>query len=262
MKNILDEIVTNKKEEIQLRKQRLSLEELKNKVQTKSKKSNLFKSNLTNKSNDISLIAEIKIKSPSAGTLSKNNDIYSKVKEYQEAGADAISVITDTKYFDGSLELLASIKSKTELPILQKDFVIDEYQIYEAALYGADALLLIARIISDKQLQMFVDVCFQLSIEPLVEVYDTDDLNKALKTRTSLMGVNARDLDTFTVNIENACNIGRQIPKDKIFIGLSGVNDRKDVEHYKNSGAQAVLVGTALMKSNDIKKIIKILKKI
>lgn len=241
MPNILDEIVENKKKEIRRGIAR-----------------NAHNTGFARKTptNDITLIAEIKLKSPSSGILATEEQALKKAIEYEKYGADCISIITDKKYFGGSIELVKKIRAKVNLPILQKDFVIDPYQIYESKIIGADAILLIARIFSQKKLNEFVNLSLTVGVEPVVEVYDELDLKKVLKTKARVIGVNARDLTNFEVNIDNACRLIEKIPKNKIKIGFSGVNSREEVEKYKKSGANAILVGTSLMKTDDVKNFI------
>lgn len=255
--NILDNIVANKQIEITTKKKVFPLsKELINAVT----KSNFLQSIIHSKRGDIGLIAEIKMKSPSAGQLGEFSQVISKVKEYEEAGADAISVVTDEKYFGGSLDLFNSIRQTVSLPLFRKDFIIDEYQIIESAVHKADALLLIARILSREDLVKFVDLSYQLGIEPVVEIYDTEDLEKALATSAHCIAVNSRNLQTFEINIKNAGDLGKKIPKDRFFIAFSGVKTRNDVVMYQNADAKAVLVGTELMKSENAGKIIHSLK--
>ena len=258
MKNILDEIVAHKREEVEAlkRKQDVSVHSIQ-KVQS------TFLYSITQpKIGDIGLIAEIKLQSPSEGSLGELSDVISKVKEYEVAGADAISVVTDSKYFGGSMELFDSIKNVVSIPVFRKEFIIDESQIIESAQHNADALLLIARILDSKTLGHFVRQSFLLGVEPVIEIYDEQDLQKALLTEANIIAVNARDLQSFAINIGQACELGKQIPNKKVFVGFSGVTTRQELEQYKSAGAQAVLVGTHLMKSQDVKQEIRTLKQI
>jgi indole-3-glycerol phosphate synthase len=207
-------------------------------------------------------VAEIKHGSPSAGTFSSQLTVMERVTAYEKAGADAISYVSDTKYFGGSLEELKRITSIAKLPVLQKDFIISMYQLVEAAITQVDAILLIARIVDEKALKSFVNFAQINGIEPVVEVYNEVDLDKALKTDARIIGVNARDLDTFETDINKAAKLIRQIPSHISVIGFSGVETRKDIETYKDAGAKAVLVGSTLMKAKDILGTIKELKQI
>ncbi len=205
---------------------------------------------------DLGIIAEIKLKSPSAGELANPGDVSEIVSEYKVGGADAISVITEKYFFNGDISFIKLVKEKTGLPVLQKDFVVDPYQIYESRIKGTDALLLIAKIISPDQLKKFVELCFEVGMEPVVEINDELDLENALQTNAKLVAVNARDLDTFEVDVERACELMKKIPSQYIKLGFSGVNSKEEVEKYQNAGANGVLIGTSLMKSADKKKFI------
>lgn len=257
--NILDRIISSKRKELNEKKKMFPLK----KEQRESVKKNKFLSTITSPHvGDIGLIAEIKMKSPSAGLLGEESQISEKVKQYEAAGADAISVVTDEAFFGGSLALFDAIKSHVHIPVFRKDFIIDEYQLYESALHNADAVLLIARILSSDQLDQYVELSYKLGMEPVVEVYDKEDMVKVAHCEAQAIAVNARDLQTFTIDIEQACALGKQIVTDerKIFIGFSGVSTRAEVELYKKAGAQAILVGTELMKSDEPAEIIRTLK--
>ncbi len=223
-----------------------------------------FKQRILNpKIGGIGLITEVKLASPTTGKLGQKEDIPNRLLDYQTAGADAISVITEKKTFGGSLDLVTAIKkSASDLPILQKDFVIDDFQIEESYLLGADALLLIARIIDSNTLKKFVTVCRKKKLEPIVEICNLDDLTKAVNCKTEIIAVNARDLDTFEVNIDGACQLLKQVPAKFIKLGFPGIHSRVEVEKYKQAGVKAILVGTELMRTNNINKFIKELKNV
>lgn len=222
-----------------------------------------FKDHLLNpKIGDIGLIAEVKLASPTEGELGQEDDVLKRVQDYQEAGADAVSVITEKKRFKGHPNLVSVIKENINLPILQKDFIISEFQIEESCKIGADALLLIARMVNGGKLTRFVSLCKEKGLEPIVEIFNQDDLAKAIKSRTEIIAVNARDLDTFEVDIDKACKLLKKIPDQFIKLGFSGIHSRKEVLKYKQAGAKAVLVGTELMKTNNINEKIKELKNV
>lgn len=263
--NILGQIVENKKKEIEDFKKEISVEEMKRKIQNKkSSFANVFDER------KLGIIAEIKIKSPSGGDLIeevrfKTEDRIIRIaknlaKEYTDAGADAISIVTDAKYFGGNLLMVQDACSVTSIPIFQKDFVIDEIQIYSSKLLGASALLLIGRILAQEELTKFVDLCFEIGLEPIVEIYNEQDLEKALATRVKFIGVNARNLSTFKIDIEKACTIMRSISSERFIIGFSGIKTKEEAEKYKSAGVKAILVGTNLLKVNDKKKFIESLK--
>lgn len=223
---------------------------------------NFFQAVRKQKKGNTVIIAEIKLVSPSEGRLGIENEAIRFAQEYEKDGADAISVVADNKYFGGSYKLLKRIKKSTNLPILAKDFVIDPYQIFEAKFFGADAILLIARLLSVQKLKEYVRICFELNIEPIVEIQTQEELNKATVSGSRIIAVNARDLETFEVDVEKACKLITQVPKKFIKIGFSGVTGRHEVEKYKTTGASAVLVGSALMSVKDKKGFIKNLKSI
>ena len=210
--------------------------------------------------NKISIIAEIKLASPTVPYFGSEKDISKRAINYQKAGADAISIITEKYFFKGNLKFISKIKDKVDLPILQKDFVIDPYQIYEAKIAGANALLLIAKIINKQTLIKFVSLCQEIGLEPIVEINDEQDLKKALSTSTNIIAVNARNLDTFIVDVDRACLLMKKIPNRFVKFGFSGIKSSDEVKMYKDAGASGILVGTSLMKTKDIKNFIKKLK--
>lgn len=240
MQNILKKIITNKFQE----------------VQAKKRSRDFLGSIINPKAGDISIIAEIKLTSPSAGKLGDVIDIEKRVKDYEICGADAISVVVDKKYFGGALEFIKQIKEISSLPILAKDFIVDPYQIYEAKYYGADAVLLIAKIVSSHQLVQLVKLAKKLNIEPVVEVQTEQELKDALNTDTQIIAVNARDLDSFEVDVDKACRLLKLVPKEFVTLGFSGIKSRADIKKYKIAGVRGVLVGTSLMKTSNIKEFL------
>ncbi len=222
-----------------------------------------FAKSLTNpKKGTIAIIAEIKLASPNEDDLGNKEDVIARVRQYEEAGASGISVVTEEHFFKGNLLLIKKIKDATSLPVLQKDFIVDTYQLYESKTAGADAVLLIAKILSKEDLISLVNLARSLNIEPVVEINNQEDLEKAIFTKTDIIAVNARDLDTFEVSVERACRLLKEIPNNFIKLGFSGIHSRAEVEKYKQAGAKAVLVGTELMKTNDVNKFIKELKNV
>ena len=200
----------------------------------------------------ISLIAEIKFASPSAGLIRKKTDPCSIGRIYQDAGAAAISLLTDQRFFEGDLEQLPRLKKAISLPVLRKDFIIDEVQIWEAFLYNADAILLIARILSQSQLAEYIALCHELGIAPLTEVHSRDDLEKALASRADIIGINNRDLDSFQVDITTTFELAPLIPPNCLRVSESGITNEEDVFALKAADIHAVLVGSSLMRSKDL----------
>ncbi|MDO8610401.1 MAG: indole-3-glycerol-phosphate synthase [bacterium] len=217
------------------------------------KSENAFKKAILNPQySKIAYIGEIKLTSPTMNIRYSKNNIVERALEYKKAGLDAISIITEKHYFKGNPLFIPKIKKKVTLPILQKDFVIDKSQIYEAKSIQSDALLLIARLVNEQTLKHFVNVCRKLEIEPVVEINNDKDLKKTLSTSTSIIAVNSRNLETFEININKACKLLKKIPNKYIKLGFSGINSSKEVKKYKTAGAQGVLIGTSLMKTNNI----------
>jgi indole-3-glycerol phosphate synthase len=201
---------------------------------------------------EIGLIAEIKFASPSAGTIREKTDPFTIGRMYEEAGASAISLLTDKKFFQGELENLPPLKRAISLPILRKDFIIDEIQVRESSFWGADAILLIARILSGQQLKRLLDISHELGLSALTEVHDKDDLQKAIECGAEIIGINNRDLDTFKVDIRTTIELAAKVPDRYILVSESGISKNEDIQSLKGRGIQAILVGSALMRSDDI----------
>lgn len=215
----------------------------------------------TLRKNDLTLIAEIKKASPSKGIISKNFDPEKQLEAYAKGGADAISILTDERYFNGSSEIIRELRNKTSLPILRKDFIIHPLQIYESLFLGADIVLLIAAILTKEQIINFLEISNQLGLEALVEVHDYNDLEKIKDTNTEILGINNRNLDNFTVDIRNTERIINKLEKMHIrdnfyIVSESGVKDKKDIEYLQSLEVDGVLIGEALMKAdNPLEKI-------
>jgi indole-3-glycerol phosphate synthase len=200
----------------------------------------------------ISLVAEIKFASPSAGLIREKSDPTAIARIYEKAGAAAISLLTDKRFFQGDLNQLPHLKRAISLPILRKDFTIDEVQVREAFFYGADAILLIARILSQQQLAELTSACRELGMAPLTEVHDRDDLEKAIECGAEIIGINNRDLDSFKVDINTTFELVPLVPDNCIVVSESGIEKEGDILSLKRTGIHAVLVGSALMRSNDL----------
>ena len=200
----------------------------------------------------INLIAEIKFASPSAGRIRPKTDPILIGRIYEEAGAAAISLLTDKRFFQGDLKHLPRLKKNISLPILRKDFIIDEVQVREAFMYGADAILLIARILSQAQLADLISACRELGMTPLTEVHDREDLEQAIDCGAEIIGINNRDLDSFAVDINTTFELASLVPDDRVVISESGLANKEDIRSLRDTRIQAVLVGSALMKSDDL----------
>jgi indole-3-glycerol phosphate synthase len=242
----LAEILEEKKREVKrLKKGRLALPE-----EHFSGSIRNFKRALA--SNDgIDLIAEIKFGSPSAGIIRETSDPLAIGRAYEKAGAAAISLLTDRTFFKGNLKNLPVLKQAVSLPILRKDFIVDEIQITESARFGADAVLLIARLLSVGQLKSLLDASREYGIEALTEIHDKMDLEKALKCDAQIIGINNRDLDTFEINTNTTLELAPLIPADRVVVSESGIHSNKDILALKGLNIQAVLVGSALMGADD-----------
>lgn len=206
----------------------------------------------------VALIAEVKKASPSAGVICKDFDPVRIARQYEEAGADCLSVLTDEKFFLGSLDYLKQIRAAVKLPLLRKDFIIDERQILEAVEWGADAILLITTILSDAQLKQFHTLATDAGLAALVEVHDEAELERALAAGATLIGVNNRDLKTFKVDLGTTERLAARLQQapggtQKILVAESGIHTSADVRRLARCGAQAILVGESLMKHSNIK---------
>ena len=201
----------------------------------------------------LSVIAELKQASPSKGLIAPDFErIYlDKARQYEEGGAAAISCLTEPKFFLGSDEYLRQVRAAVQLPILRKDFTVDEYQIYEAKCLGADAVLLICSLLSQGQLAEYLCQAHELGLSALVEAHDADEVGSALAAGAAIIGVNNRNLKDFSVNPLNSLRLREQIPAEKLFVAESGIAKASDCADLKAAGVQAVLVGEALMRSAD-----------
>ena len=246
--SILQKIVENTRDNLKVRKTNLSLEEIKSSLAELSLPKSNFKTSISNKNEAI--IAEIKKASPSAGVISEDFNPASKAKDYEAFGASALSILTEEDFFLGSNEYLKAVKKITSLPILRKDFIIDEYQIYESKLIGADCILLIASILSDQQLQEFVAIAKTLELDYLIEVHDKNELKRAELFEGALIGVNNRNLKTFEVDLDNSVRLRKLFIKNNVFIAESGIKSRKDVDYLKSNNIKVFLIGESLMKGN------------
>lgn len=245
---ILDDIIFNKRQEVTSLKVQLSGKDLRKLVKGLPKPRKFFKKG------KFSLIAEVKKASPSAGIIREDFDPIYLAKVYEESGASAVSVLTDEKFFQGKLDHLKAAKESTTIPILRKDFIIDEAQVYESRIAGADALLLIARVLNDPELDQLIKLAEELGMQALVEVHSAEEVARVLKTKAKIIGINNRDLDTFEVDLQTTVNLIKKFPKlkDRIVISESGILTCKHVETLKKAGVDGVLIGESLLRSKNI----------
>ena len=254
MSDKLAEIVSHKRQEIEPLIQRAE------KLRYAALERNEFKSlaSAINVGSDrLGLIAEVKKASPSAGIIAEDFDPVSQAKKYADAGASAISVLTDEKYFKGKLEYLTQIQQAVDIPVLRKDFIIHESQIYEASIAGADAILLIVAALSQDDLQRLFDCANTYQLEVLMEIHDLPELERALETEVKIIGVNNRNLKTFEVDLKNTESISEEVPKDILFVSESGIKTPQDASLVASWGADAVLVGETLMRADDVASTVK-----
>jgi len=245
---ILNDIVKNTKAKLVEKKAAVSLDEIKLQLSRLDLPKGKFKASLTGKAEAI--IAEIKKASPSAGIISENFDPIQKAQEYEAFGAAALSILTEEDFFLGSNQYLKDVKAITSLPILRKDFMVDEYQIYEAKLIGADCILLIASILSDIEITDFVALAEVLELDYLIEVHDVEELQRVEHFNNALIGVNNRNLKTFEVDINNSVNLKNSFSGDNIFIAESGIKNKEDMNYLKEKGISAFLIGESLMRGS------------
>ena len=256
--DILSGIVDYKKSVIASAKKNFPIEKMNLTGKTKG-----FTNSIKHKheNNNVSIIAEIKKGSPSKGLIVKDLNIATIAKEYEFGGASCVSVLTDEKFFFGSNANLKIAKENTNLPILRKDFIIDEYQIYESKHIGADAILLITSIIAGNELSHFEDIAFSLGLDVLIEVHNEIELDMAMKfTKSPLIGVNNRNLRDFSINIKNTENLIKKLSNDRIPVCESGIEHKNDIINLQEKGCNSFLIGTSLMQSSNrvefLKKLI------
>ncbi len=244
---ILDKIVRHKRNEIAAAKKKKPLEALRRELGAR-RGTHRFQKALSS-AKDVAVIAEIKRRSPSKGLLRKKFDPVLLARDFSRSGASALSVLTDEKFFGGSLPILKKVRASTRLPILRKDFMLDEYQVYEAALAGADAILLIAAILTPRKLEVLSALAASLGLDVLFEVHDKKDVEKILPLKPRLAGINNRDLRTFDVDLKATEKLAGMFPRKTLLVSESGIFTRTDIERVKRAGASAVLVGESLMKA-------------
>ena len=259
MSTILQKIIETKRLEIADRKQRVSVEQLQETISTLGRPRNFFHAITHKTSKPVNLIAEVKKASPSAGVIRPDFDPVRIAQVYAEAGADALSVLTDEQYFQGKLEYIHAIRDAVKLPVLRKDFIIDPYQVYETRAAGADAMLLIAECLETSELIDLQILATELHLTCLIEVHDLDNLMRVRDhvvgfphRSYSLLGINNRDLRTFKTDLGTTLRMAELVEDRSILVSESGINTRADIKKLAGAGVRAVLVGESLMRSEDI----------
>lgn len=248
---ILDRLADYARERTAQAKNKIPLEEIRQQAFSLPKGNFAFENAL--KAPDISFVCECKKASPSKGLIAPDFPYLQIAKEYENAGADGISVLTEPKWFLGSDQYLAEIANAVSIPCLRKDFTVDEYMIYEAKVLGASAVLLICAILTEEQIKEYIHVCDTLGLSALVEAHDESEVQAALNAGARLIGVNNRNLKDFSVDTENSRRLRKLIPRDVLFVSESGVSSAEDVEKLREIGADAVLIGETLMRAPDKK---------
>lgn len=253
---ILDEIAAKTRERIEAEKSRMPLAELKAQAAELDHNTGFpFEKALAKEG--MSFICEVKKASPSRGVIAEHFPYVEIGREYQRAGADAISILTEPFYFQGSSEYLTAIRREVSIPLLRKDFTVDEYMIYEAKKIGADAVLLICAILSPMQLSEYAGIAGDLGLSALVEAHDETEIEMALKAEAKIIGVNNRNLKDFTVDIENSVRLRELVPRDILFVSESGMKTRADIARLEENGTNAVLIGETFMRSPDKAGVLK-----
>ena len=248
---ILDEIASYARLRVEEKKKEKPIEAFRFEAASFMKKDFIFEKAL--KGEDISFICECKKASPSKGIIAENFPYADIALEYEKAGADAISVLTEPKYFLGKEEYLSEISSLVSVPCLRKDFVVDEYMIYESVILGASAVLLICSILTNDELERYLSICHNYGLSALVEAHDEKEVRTALECGAKIIGVNNRNLKDFSVDTDNSKKLRDLIPDNVIYVSESGIKDAKDVEKLRNIGVDAVLVGETLMRAKNKK---------
>lgn len=248
---ILDELAESARKRVEEAKKQCSAQEIKEKALKLPKGSFEFEKAL--KKSDITFICECKKASPSKGLIAPDFPYLQIAKEYEAAGADCISVLTEPTRFLGSDQYLKEIAASVSIPCIRKDFTVDEYMIYEAKLLGAKAVLLICSILSEEQIKDYIEICDTLGLSALVEAHNEDEIKMAIRAGARIIGVNNRNLKDFSVDTKNSARMRELVPEDIIFVSESGVQSVEDVRELRDIGADAVLIGETLMRAEDKK---------
>jgi len=258
--SVLDKIIADKRAEVELRRSQEGIERLKERVSSMPKCRNFYKAVTKQNKRGLNVIAEVKKASPSVGVIRKDFDPVAIAQIYEKCGADAISVLTDEKYFQGRLEYVEQIKKVVDLPVLRKDFIIDPWQVYESRAAGADAILLIAEALRPAELMDLMILAAELTLTVLLEVHEADMLMRMRslvgfpKKGYSVLGINNRNLATMEVDLNTACRLAELVDNKNELVVESGIKERNYVEKLKRIGIRAVLAGQALCESGDIER--------
>ncbi|MCD7840516.1 MAG: indole-3-glycerol phosphate synthase TrpC [Erysipelotrichaceae bacterium] len=245
---ILDKIVDKTLIRVEQSKEKISLDELKSQL-PKINYDYLFEQAL--RKEGMSFIMEVKKASPSKGLIAPDFPYIEIAKDYEKIGASAISILTEPDFFQGSIQYLKEIRQNVSIPLLRKDFTIDEYMIYEAKVYGADAILLICAILDDRQLTNYLKLAHDLGLSAIVETHDEEEMHRALKSGARIIGVNNRNLKDFTVDFHNSIRLRNMVDDDIVFVSESGIKTYEDIHTLEENHVNAVLIGETLMRASD-----------
>lgn len=257
--NILEEIAAKRKVDVEEKKKEVSYEKMRQLALNVAEDDYDVEHKYTFpfakaiRKTGMSYICEVKKASPSKGVIAEDFPYLEIAKEYEAAGASAISCLTEPHYFLGKDEYLKTIAQQVKIPVLRKDFIVDAYQIYEAKLLGAAAVLLIVSLLEDKVLKNYIEIAQSLGMDALVEAHDKEEVERAVKAGAKIIGVNNRDLKTFEVDIQNSVNLRKLVDKDILFVSESGIKTKGNIDVLKENGTNAVLIGETLMRSPDKK---------
>ena len=254
MKNILKKICDYKKKELEITQSKCSLKSLIKLLPDKKNKKfkDLIINSQNNKSNNI--IAEIKKSSPSAGEIFKDYHPEDIATQYEKSGAGAISILTESNFFEGKIDHISLIEKSSNIPILRKDFIIDKYQIYESKVFKADAILLIATILSDSQINEYINIANEIGLDCIIETHSSDELNRAIKIGYPVIGVNNRNLNNLSIDINNTIKLIKNVANDFSIIGESGIKNYSDISLYNKTGVYNFLIGETILKADNINK--------
>lgn len=252
--NILEQLASHAQERTEQMKKIKPLSELRKTAESLPKGNFPFEEAL--RKPGLSFICECKKASPSKGVIAPEFPYLQIAKDYEAAGADAISILTEPKWFLGSNQYLKEIAEQVSLPCLRKDFLIDEYMIYQAKVLGASAVLLICALLSQEQLEEYLEISRELGLSALVEAHNESEVEKALCAGADILGVNNRNLKDFSIDTENSRNLRCLVPKDVLFVSESGIRNSKDIATIRQMGADGVLIGEAFMKARDKKTLL------